>query len=274
MFIISILTLFTSLFAVAAAWNAPTYSGWTRKWQEPFIGSRYSLPSSSNWNYRTGSENFNGELQTYTTNSASLRLSGSNTLQIIPMKDSAGKWTSGRIESKYVFTPAQGKMTRIEASLRLPGNAPEKSGISKQGIWPAFWTLGDSYRKGTLWPACGELDIMENINGQNVVHGVMHCDVAPGGRCNEPSGLGSTTSLNDGNYHVWRIDFNRRSTNHREQVITWYRDGVQFARITGLQVGPNSVWENLAKKPMFFILNVAVGGAWVRSFVHYLECAR
>ena len=37
------------------------------------------------------------------------------------------------------------------------------------GIWPAFWTLGTNIDGpgGVGWPACGEIDIMENIGKTN-----------------------------------------------------------------------------------------------------------
>ena len=38
-----------------------------------------------------------------------------------------------------------------------------------QGVWPALWTLGDSYLSAssdeTGWPICGEIDIMEMVGG-------------------------------------------------------------------------------------------------------------
>ena len=35
-----------------------------------------------------------------------------------------------------------------------------------QGMWPAFWLLGNNITT-INWPACGELDIMEHIDGNN-----------------------------------------------------------------------------------------------------------
>ena len=35
-----------------------------------------------------------------------------------------------------------------------------------QGMWPAFWLLGNNI-KTLSWPACGELDVMEHIDGNN-----------------------------------------------------------------------------------------------------------
>ena len=35
-----------------------------------------------------------------------------------------------------------------------------------QGMWPAFWLLGDNITINP-WPACGESDIMEHIDGSN-----------------------------------------------------------------------------------------------------------
>ena len=43
-----------------------------------------------------------------------------------------------------------------------------------QGIWPAFWMLGDDIDKPG-WPACGEIDIMENVGKEPaMVHGTIH----------------------------------------------------------------------------------------------------
>src|ERR1019366_50192 len=43
-----------------------------------------------------------------------------------------------------------------------------------QGIWPAFWMLGDN-SKARGWPAEGEVDVMENIGKEPcTVHGTVH----------------------------------------------------------------------------------------------------
>lgn len=43
-----------------------------------------------------------------------------------------------------------------------------------QGIWPAFWMMGQTGN----WPACGEIDIMEMIGGgigmDNKCYGIVH----------------------------------------------------------------------------------------------------
>lgn len=257
------LTAFTSLFAASSASNAPTYSQYNLQWQDAFIGSSGSLPNTNNWGAVTKTQNYNGEIQTYTSSSSNLKLSGSGSLQILPQKSSSGAWTSARIESKYVFTPTNGKITRIEASLRLPGSAS-----TKQGIWPAFWMLGDSYRHGTVWPACGEIDIMENIDGQTANHGTLHCDVSPGGICNEGTGLGSTSSIPDTNFHVYGVHFDRRYTDYKQQSINFFLDNTLYVRITGAQIGSASVWKALCQSPMYMILNVAVGGSWVSLLFH------
>lgn len=258
-----VLAALTTLLATAQAWTPPNYSGYKRVWQATFIGSADALPSTSNWNFITGDKNYNNELQRYTANKKNVRMSGSGTLQIIPRKDSSAPngWTSARIESKYTPTPTSGKSTRFEASLRIAGN-PQKN---KQGMWYAFWMLGEGYRTGTTWPACGEIDIFENINGDKYGHGSMHCDVYPGGVCNEPTGLASTATLSDNKYHVWRVEIDRKNSNWQQQSITWSLDGKSFQKVTGATIGTQSVWKSLCQSPLYFILNVAVGGNWVCS---------
>jgi beta-glucanase (GH16 family) len=255
------LAALASLAALVDATPSPTYSGYTRKWEAGFIGPSGQKPSAANWNIRLGNNNDNNELQTWTDNPKNLRFSGSESLLIIPLKDSSAPrgWTSARIESAFSITPQSGKTTRIEASLRIAGN-PQKN---KQGLWPSFWLMGDSYRSsGVPWPSCGEIDVFETINGQPTSYAVLHCDKYPGGICNEPNGLVSTTSMPDNQFHVYRVEIDRKSSNWRDQSITWFMDGKQVQRVTGNQINNQGVWTNIAQSPLYIILNVAMGGNW------------
>ena len=60
--------------------------------------------------------------------------------------------------------------------------------------------------------------------------------------------------------------WDRTSSDWRAQTITWYMNGQQFQQISGGLINNQAVWASLAASPMFFILNVAVGGSWVSGF--------
>ncbi|KAI5922478.1 family 16 glycosyl hydrolase [Camillea tinctor] len=253
-----VLTLALAATATTVSAEAvPGYSGYNTVWADTFDGAAGQMINTNNWNIITGI-NVNNEWQQYTTSTNNMQLSGGATLQIVPRKDSSGQWTSARVESKYTFTPVAGGLTMGEAKIRFGDNAI----ANKQGIWPAFWLLGNSIRTGTAWPACGELDVMETVNGVLTGYGTAHCDVYPGGACNEPSGLAGTTAIPDQGWHTWRIVWDRRASSWTGETITWYRDGAQFQQISGAQIGSQSVWNSLAGSPVYFILNVAVGGNW------------
>lgn len=262
-----ILAVASVLLAGVNAWEPPQYNGFTRVWQATFIGAADTLPNSKNWNIITGDKNDNNELQRYTNNKQNVRFSGSGTLQILPRKDSSAPkgWTSGRIESKYTVTPAPGKITRMEASLRVAGNPTQ----NKKGMWYAFWMNGDAFRKGVPWPQCGEIDMFENINGEKKSYGVLHCDKYPAGICNEPYGLVTNTPLNDNQQHVYRVEIDRKNSDFRKQTMTWFKDGAAFHKVTGEQINNEKVWGTLAHSAYYFILNVAVGGNWVSLYPLY-----
>ena len=164
----SLLPLLTPL---TSAWSPPSYNGYNLVWTDTFPGATGQLPNEGNWNIIDGNLGVNNELQTYKRNPRQVQTSGGTTLQLIPWHDGSA-WTSGRIESKYTFTPAAGRRTMAEAQIRFGGNAIS----TKQGMWPAFWLLGDSLRHGTSWPQCGELDILETVNGQLTGYGTVHCN--------------------------------------------------------------------------------------------------
>ena len=256
-----LLAALASLAAVAQAVDAPSYSGFTRNFNANFMGAQGSQPNKAKWIIPVGDSNDNNEFQRGTASTTNLRYSNRNTLEIIPLADpSAPKgWTSARLESQYTVTPKDGRLTRVEASLRVGGNSANR----KQGIWYAFWMMGEAYRKGVAWPGCGEVDIFENINGQKEGYGVVHCDSYPNGICNEPQGLVDSTTLPDIKFHVWRIEFDRRNSDFKKQTMIWYLDDVEYHRVTGAQVNDANVWATLTAKPLYFIANVSVGGNWV-----------
>ncbi|KAL1837447.1 hypothetical protein VTJ49DRAFT_3767 [Mycothermus thermophilus] len=256
------LSLLTSL---ASANPAPLYPGLQLLWSDAFDGSPGQSPNRANWNIITDVRT-NNELQTYTPASTNLQLTGGSTIQLIPRRNpSTGAWTSARIESRHVFTPAPNRLTAVEAAIRLGSNPPH----TRQGLWPAFWLLGDSIHHGTEWPICGELDILENVSGAPVVHGTLHCGrtQGQGGPCNEPIGRGTATELGGfEGWHTWRLEIDRRDhgggRGWRGETVRWLKDGREWFVVRGEEIGDEGVWAALTHSPLFIILNVAVGGDW------------
>jgi beta-glucanase (GH16 family) len=236
----------------------PTVDGFRLVWLEPFTGPAGSPVDARNWNIALN-VHVNNEVQEYLSSSRNIQLSGGETVQLVPWRAADGSWSSGRIESKTTFTPQPGRRLLIQASLRTGRN------VSKQGIWPAFWVLGDSIRHGVDWPACGELDIFEQINGAPTSFATAHCRV-----CNEPVGRGTRTAVpDDGNFHTWSLLWDRTAADWRAQSITWLRDFQAFHRLSGAEIGDEATWASLAHSPYFVIMNVAVGGSLpVCIFIH------
>lgn len=64
-------------------------------------------------------------------------------------------------------------------------------------------------------------------------------------------------------WQTWRLVIDRTASSWQGETITWYMNGQQFHQISGASIGNYNVWTSLSAKPLFFILNVAVGGGWV-----------
>ncbi|KAL2267357.1 hypothetical protein VTJ83DRAFT_4634 [Remersonia thermophila] len=240
------------------AWAPPAYPDYQLVWSDAFYGGPGQLPNETNWNILNTNLGVNNELQTYRRDRRNVQISGGRTMQLVPWRDETLGWTSGRVESKYVFVPQPGKKTMAEAMIRF-GSYPADN---KQGMWPAFWLLGDAIRHGTGWPACGELDIMEMVNGLLTGYGTIHCNVYPGGVCNEPTGRGGSVAMPSQEWNRWRIVWDRTTEDWLSETITWFMNDEQFFQVRGDQINNHEVWSTLTAKPLYFILNVAVGGTW------------
>ncbi|KAH8683349.1 beta-glucanase [Tricladium varicosporioides] len=245
----------------------PTISGYTLTWSDDFAGAANTLPSTTNWiidtgtSYPGGPANWGtGETQVYTNKVENLSLSGNGSLSITPIKDASGGWTSARIETQRKdFLATKGKKMRIQASIAMPA----VGGTEALGYWPAFWTLGGAYRGNYQnWPAIGEFDIMENVNGINKVWGVIHCDVNPGGVCKETDGLSNNLQCPgtpcQGNFHTYTLEVDRSVT---PETLKWMADERVFHTITETQLG-STIWAQAVHQGHFILVNLAMGGAF------------
>ncbi|KAK0655634.1 concanavalin A-like lectin/glucanase domain-containing protein [Cercophora newfieldiana] len=224
-----------------------------------------SLPSPQKWSLSLGTSYPGGpanwgtnEVQTYTD--TNVVITPARTLRITPQRTDWGSWTSSRIETlpRWDFAcPAGGKL-RVETSLRF-GNAPQES---QMGIWPAFWSMGSDFRGNyTQWPAAGEIDIAESINGVSKLYVALHCGWAPGGPCDEYNGLKMTAPLNRGQFYTFAVEIDRTNAvgGWRGESLTWFVDGRVLFRLDG-GAFEEWVWTAVTRRPKFLILNVAVGG--------------
>jgi beta-glucanase (GH16 family) len=104
------------------------------------------------------------------------------------------------------------------------------------------------------WPACGEIDIMENIGREpSVNHGTVHGPGYSGG-----SGISTRYVLPGGQafahgFHVFTVQW-------APQIITFFVDNTVYASVTPSSLPPGAAWA--FDKPFFLLLNVAVGGTF------------
>jgi beta-glucanase (GH16 family) len=220
-------------------------------WADEFDGPAGAAPDPGRWGRDIGGGGWgNNELQYYTNSTSNAALDGQGHLVLTARRENPanyGCWygtcqyTSARLLTAGRFTQAYG---RFEARLKVPRG---------QGIWPAFWMLGDNL--GSVgWPSSGEIDIMENVGFEpNTVHGSLHGPGYSGG-----SPLTGTYSLPvpfADDFHTFTVDWAPDS-------VTFYVDGHQYARHTPADTRGNR-W--VFDHPFFMILNVAVGGNWPGS---------
>jgi len=214
----------------------------TLVWSDEFNGSTIN---SANWGFDLGGGGWgNNELENYTNRSENARISN-GVLVIEARRENFGgsAYTSARMKTqgKQSF----GINTWVEARIDAPQG---------QGIWPAFWMLGNSIST-VGWPSCGEIDIME-IQGQNPARnfGTIHWADANGNHVSFGGIYNSSSSLSAG-FHTYAIS--RTGTS-----IKWYVDRIQYAE-ANISGGINSTSE--FQGPFFILFNVAVGGNFVGS---------
>jgi beta-glucanase (GH16 family) len=104
---------------------------------------------------------------------------------------------------------------------------------------------------------------MENVNGVNEAHGVLHCGVAPSGPCDEFNGIGGKTacpgSSCQSGFHTYAFEWDASTS---PQQLRWFVDGTQYHSVSEGDL-PADTWANMTgHEGYFLLLNVAMGGAF------------
>jgi beta-glucanase (GH16 family) len=241
-------TALMGMLVFACATYTAASTDWRIVWSDEFDGKNGSPVDPKKWTTETGGNGWgNNELQYYTSRTENAYL-WNGSLVIKAIKEThigrdgiSPNYTSARLITKNNFSETFG---RFEARLKVPHG---------QGLWPAFWLLGTDI-DSVGWPACGEIDIMENIGKEpSVIHGTIH---GPG--YSGAEGLSSSFSIDGKNrfadaFHVFAVEW-------EPKVLRFYCDGKLYAVRTPADLPAGKRW--VYDHPFFILLNVAVGGNW------------
>ena len=224
--------------------------------QQPDTG-KYSLVFEDDfsgnldkWNIWTGGA-YNDELQCYREDNLKLQ---NGMLAINARKEKVTgpeipgsadsksfNYTSGRIESKFEFSPAlYPNGIRISAGIKLaPG----------YGMWPAFWTYGEP------WPTHGEIDILEATgDGQSYTTDYFYGKKPGKVQTNDDltvKTIVSTTNLTK-DAHLYEVEWTQNS-------LTYYLDGKVVDRKLSTDPGGEYI-PSFYNQLQHVALNLAVGG--------------
>jgi len=248
MYLIPAMVLLSSAFALTQAANPPERSGWKLVWSDEFNGPHGSPIDSSKWTLESGGNGWgNDELEYYTARPEnSFQQDGNLVIQAIQEKYTGADgvtrdYTSARLKTEGKFTQKYG---RFEARIKIPQG---------QGIWPAFWLLGDDIGK-VGWPKCGEIDIMENIGKEpSTIHGTIHGPGYSGGKGPSAAYALPGDERFAADFHVYAVEWEKKA-------IRFYVDDHLYATRTPADLPKGTKW--VYEHPFFVILNVAVGGGW------------
>ena len=206
-------------------------------WQENLSGE---VLDTNKWNIEIREPGWvNNELQAYTNRSENLIIENNNLIiKTIKERYKEADYTSGRINTSG---KVGWKYGRFEIRAR----------ISKtKGVWPAIWLLSESIaEKG--WPKCGEIDIMEHINNEDIIYGTIHSEEYNHMTDTQIGGNVTIENL-DKDFHTFGLEWDENS-------LIWFVDDNVYHRVDKKDYFKTN-WPFDDK--YFLILNQAIGGFW------------
>ncbi|MDE6305126.1 MAG: glycoside hydrolase family 16 protein, partial [Muribaculaceae bacterium] len=130
------------------------------------------------------------------------------------------------------------------------------------GNFPAFWMMPQTQ---LTWPNSGEIDIWEQINGDNMSHHTIHSAWGNKtlGQPDQESPVKTTSApCTVAQWHVYALEWD-------QDALKWYVDGVLKFTYKNMHYSDSKYSEEMAwpfSKPFYIILNQSVGnGSWAAN---------
>ena len=216
-------------------------AGYALAWSDEFAID--GLPDPAKWAHDTGMNKqgwHNREQQYYSGPRAENAEVRDGKLVITARKEqrpTAPDWSGQGYTSARLLTAGKAQWTYgyFEIRAKLPCG---------KGTWPAIWMLNSAI----VWPAGGELDIMEQVGKEpSKVFSTVHTAAGSGG-----NGSGAATQVLNACsvFHTYQMDWTA-------QQIRFGIDGKTHFTYTNAGTGKNQ-WPFEA--PQFLVLNIAIGG--------------
>tara|TARA_B100001564_G_scaffold256165_1_gene218088 strand:- start:4584 stop:6410 length:1827 start_codon:yes stop_codon:yes gene_type:complete len=222
--------------------------------EETYISNQINPVDDTKWFHQTYPANggqgwFNNEQQHYTdrldnsyVSNGTLKIKAIKETYSNPQTGSSQNYTSARLNSKFAFTYG-----KVEVRAKLP---------SELGTWPAIWTLGQNISEqgaywqtqgyGTTgWPACGEIDIMEQDSNKSITSGAFH--FGPDYTQHQYTTDHISVTDTENTWHVYSMIWT-------DEGISLMVDGVEFHNTSNVNM-------SFFQANHFILLNVAMGGA-------------
>lgn len=163
----------------------------------------------------------------------------------IPAPASLGddqQYVAGGIETSELkkFVPP----FRLEMRVRM---------TSAQGAWPALWLM--PFNPSKDWPACGEIDIMEHLNHDNMVYQTVH-NKYHNIDGHETPAKGTTAQFARDEWNVFGIEVTR-------DAVTWTINGLETFRYARMADATTEQYPFYV--PQLLRIDMQVGGSWVGS---------
>ncbi len=221
------------------------YQGYSLIWSDEFDEGEIN---SDNWVYELGDGTDyglpsgwgNGELQLYTDDNSNASVvtddQGNDVLEIRAFSNGQGEYSSAKLTTYEKLSVRYGK---IEARIKLPQG---------QGLWPAFWMLGNNFQEHG-WPSCGEIDILELLgNNPDRVTFNAHWVDHENKRKDDLGVYELSSGTFSEDYHVFTLDWS-------PEALEYSVDGQVYHTIA------IDEWMLEFQRSAYLILNVAVGGS-------------
>jgi len=221
---------------------------WVQVWSEEFEGA---ILDENTWSYEEGCQGGgNDELQCYTVRKTdNVRIEDGHLVihaQVQPLDNK--RYTSGRIVTKAAWTYG-----KFEVKAKLPQG---------KHLWPAIWMMPKKSMYG-MWAASGEIDIME-YRGQktHTTQGALHYGGSWPNQAYSGSGEHDFPVAFNEDYHVFALEWTEKEVKWLVDDAVYHVEPIDRSMWSGKGDNPYSKNGSPFDTDFFFVLNIAVGGAF------------